>query len=38
MTVVKSRASAHDPEIRKFEITAGGLVLGDPIGDEPALG
>jgi circadian clock protein KaiC len=36
-TVVKSRASAHDPEIRKFEITSGGIVLGDPIGDEPAL-
>jgi circadian clock protein KaiC len=37
-TVVKSRASAHDPEIREFEITSGGIVLGDPIGDEHVLG
>jgi circadian clock protein KaiC len=37
VTVVKSRASAHDPEIREFEITSGGIVLGDAIGDEPAL-
>jgi circadian clock protein KaiC len=28
VTVVKSRASAHDPEIREFEITSGGIVLG----------
>jgi circadian clock protein KaiC len=38
VTVVKSRASAHDPEIREFEITSGGIVLGDPIGDERVLG
>jgi circadian clock protein KaiC len=38
VTVVKSRASAHDPEIREFEITPGGIVLGDPIGDEHVLG
>jgi circadian clock protein KaiC len=31
VTVLKSRASAHDPEIREFEITADGIVLGDPI-------
>jgi circadian clock protein KaiC len=31
VTILKSRASAHDPEIREFEITAGGIVLGDPI-------
>ena len=37
VTIVKSRASAHDPEIREFEITSGGIVLGDPIGDEPAV-
>jgi circadian clock protein KaiC len=36
VTVVKSRASAHDPEIREFEITSGGIVLGDPIGGEQA--
>ncbi len=34
VTVVKSRASAHDPEIREFNITSGGIVLGDPIRDE----
>jgi circadian clock protein KaiC len=38
VTVVKSRASAHDPEIRQFEITSGGIVLGDQIGDEHVLG
>jgi circadian clock protein KaiC len=37
VTILKSRGSAHDPEIREFEITPGGIVLGDPIGDEPAL-
>lgn len=37
VTVVKSRASAHDPEIREFEITPDGIVLGDPIGDEHVL-
>ena len=31
VTVLKSRASGHDPEIREFDITADGLVLGDPI-------
>jgi circadian clock protein KaiC len=31
VTVLKSRTSAHDPEIRQFEITADGIVLGDPI-------
>jgi circadian clock protein KaiC len=31
VTVLKSRASAHDPEIREFDITADGIVLGDPI-------
>ena len=38
VTVVKSRASAHDPEIRIFDITPGGIVLGDPIGDENVIG
>jgi circadian clock protein KaiC len=33
VTVIKSRASGHDPEIREFDITSGGIVLGDPIGD-----
>ena len=31
VTVLKSRASAHDPEIREFDITPDGIVLGDPI-------
>ncbi len=31
VTILKSRTSAHDPEIREFEITADGIVLGDPI-------
>ena len=38
VTVVKSRASAHDPEIREFDITSDGIVLGDPIGNENVLG
>jgi circadian clock protein KaiC len=32
VTVLKSRASAHDPEVREFDITADGIVLGDPVG------
>jgi circadian clock protein KaiC len=31
VTVLKSRGTAHDPEIREFEITADGLALGEPI-------
>jgi circadian clock protein KaiC len=31
VTVLKSRASAHDPEIREFDITSDGIVLGDPV-------
>jgi circadian clock protein KaiC len=31
VTILKSRASAHDPEIREFEITSHGIVLGDTI-------
>ena len=38
VTVLKSRASAHDPEIREFDITPDGIVLGDPIGDENVFG
>ena len=39
VTVVKSRASAHDPEIREFDITPDGIVLGDSIqaGNIPAV-
>ena len=34
VTILKSRASAHEPEIREFDITPGGIVLGDPIVSE----
>jgi circadian clock protein KaiC len=34
VTILKSRTSAHDPEIREFEITSDGIVLGDPIGGD----
>jgi circadian clock protein KaiC len=34
VTIVKSRASAHDPEIREFAITTAGIVLGDPVARE----
>lgn len=33
MTILKSRGSAHDPEIRAFEITSQGIALGDRIAD-----
>jgi transposase InsO family protein len=31
VTILKSRTSAHDPEIREFDITPNGIVLGEPI-------
>jgi circadian clock protein KaiC len=31
VTILKSRGSAHDPEIREFDIGPAGIVLGDPI-------
>ena len=34
VTILKSRASGHDPEIREFEITSDGIALGDPISSE----
>ncbi len=34
VTVLKSRTSAHNPEIREFEITSDGIVLGNPISSE----
>ena len=34
VTILKSRASAHDPQIREFEITPDGIVLGEPIASE----
>jgi circadian clock protein KaiC len=30
LTVLKTRASRHEPEIREFRITPEGIVLGDP--------
>jgi circadian clock protein KaiC len=32
VTVLKSRATAHDPDIREFDITPDGIVLAKPIG------
>jgi circadian clock protein KaiC len=31
VTVLKSRGSAHDPEVREFAITSDGIVLGEPV-------
>ena len=31
VTVLKSRASGHDPEIREYDITSDGIVLGEPV-------
>jgi circadian clock protein KaiC len=33
MAVVKVRASDHSSEIRRYEITRGGIVIGDPVSD-----
>jgi circadian clock protein KaiC len=30
VTVLKSRATAHDPDIREFDITPDGIVLAEP--------
>ena len=38
VTVLKSRASAHDPGIREFDITSDGIVLGDPINWDGSAG
>ncbi len=37
ITVLKTRGSAHDPQIRQFEITADGLVLGQHFQPEQSL-
>ena len=31
IAILKSRASAHDPAIREFEIGSEGITLGDPV-------
>jgi hypothetical protein len=33
--VLKTRASTHEPDIREFTITPGGIVLDDPISGVP---
>ena len=37
MAVVKVRASAHSDELRQYEITARGIVLGRPMSDYVGL-
>ena len=37
MAVVKVRGSAHSDEIRQFEISDGGIVIGDPVLDYEGL-
>jgi circadian clock protein KaiC len=34
VTILNARASAHELEIREFDITSGGIILGDPIAAE----
>jgi hypothetical protein len=36
MMVLETRASRHAPQIRQFEITAKGIVLGKPLSDRRA--
>jgi circadian clock protein KaiC len=33
VTVLKTRASRHEPDVREFKITPEGVVLGEPLGD-----
>jgi circadian clock protein KaiC len=37
MAVVKVRASVHSTEIRRFNITDDGIVIGDPVLDYEGL-
>ena len=37
MAVVKVRGSAHRKELRAFEITEDGIVVGEPLGDYVGL-
>jgi circadian clock protein KaiC len=34
LTVLKTRASSHDPRILEFEITSNGIELGEQFADE----
>jgi hypothetical protein len=33
VTVLKTRASRHEPDVREFKITPQGIVLGEPLSD-----
>lgn len=33
LTVLKTRASRHEPQVREFRITPGGITLGEPFGE-----
>jgi circadian clock protein KaiC len=33
VTVLKTRASRHEPDVREFKITSEGIVLGEPLSD-----
>jgi circadian clock protein KaiC len=37
LTVLKTRASAHDPHILEFEITPNGIELGKRFADDQSL-
>jgi hypothetical protein len=36
ITVLKTRASHHDPAVREFAITDAGIVLGEPMEPDDA--
>ena len=31
MTVIKTRARAHSPELKAYEVTSKGIVVGEPL-------
>ena len=35
VTILKTRASRHEPDVREFKITPKGIVLGEPLTDSP---
>lgn len=38
ITVLKTRASLHEPEIRQYVISRRGIELGEPLGERPSAG
>jgi len=36
LTVLKTRASRHEPEVRSYEISKEGIVLGPSLAGEPS--